>query len=723
MWRARPTERDDAPVSGAAGLIWRAVLRAGERALFADQDRWFLWAPALLALGAAFYFWLPFEPLGTLAGAVAMAGLGALLLLRHPRAFVVGLAIFCIAMGFALAKFRGAMVAAPVMPAASKSVQLSGWIEDTNGRGESRVRLLIRPYAISGLDRDELPYRVRVSAYNSAVSARAGDFVEVWATLSAPPAPVAPGAYDFARSAWFDRIGGTGYVTSKVAPTGSPGPRPLAIAFAARIEALRHEIGARIRTRLPDRSGAFAIALITGERGGIEKDAIAALRDAGLAHLLAISGLHMVLMAGSLFWILRCLLAAIPSLALSRPIKKWSAAFALMAALGYLVLSGAAVSTQRAFIMIAIMFIAILLDRPAITMRNVAVAALVIIIARPESVLDVGFQMSFATVIALIAAYENRNSWTGNPPRRSRYAILRGAGLATRYLGGIMLTTLIATLATAPIAAVHFNRVALYGLLGNLFALPVMGFMVMPAIGLTLVLMPFGLEAAALWPLGLGLDAVLWIAYRVSELPGAVAIVSTSPIAVVLAFVSGGLWLCLWRGRWRRAGAAIALPAFLLSFAGSHWQTTPDILIERDLKTIALRGEGDRLALLSGRSGKYSAERWLRMNGDDATVSDAADRNGFQCDPLGCAARLANGEWLAVIRHTAIIAEECARASVIITQIPIRTECRSARLIIDRGALKRGGSHALRIAGGGYQIETANGIRGARPWARVNTGE
>jgi len=701
-----------------AGLA--TLWRAGEAALFADQDRWFLWVPALIALGIAGFFALPFEP--SVPGVLVMGGIAAagLLLVRRPKLFVVGLALACLGFGFTLAKLRTVWVAAPILPAASSNYKISGWIEDSSGRGRARVRLLVRVTAIDGLTPAQTPYRVRVSAPRSRVKAAAGDFVAVRANLAAPPAPVQPGAHDFGRTAWFARIGGTGYSIAVIEPSAAPGPRPAMIALSAWLEGLRATIGERIAGRLPGDSGALATALITGERGGVPKTAISALRDAGLAHLLAISGLHMVLMAGSLFWIVRALLAGVPALVLRRPIKKWSAGFALAAAFGYLLLSGAAVSTQRAFIMIAIMFIAILLDRPAITMRNVAIAALIVLCVTPESLLNVSFQMSFGTVIALIAVYETqRGRAIGPAARRDRHMVLAYGRLALIYLAGIALTTLIATAATAPIAAYHFNRVALYGLAGNLLALPIMGFVVMPAVGLSLLLMPLGLEALPLMVIGLGLDAVLAIAKTVSALPGAVKIVPTASTLAVVSFALGGVWLCLWRGRWRLIGAGVAALALAFCFSGIRIGGSPAVIVERDLKNVAVRGADGRLSLMSRRAGAYSAERWLRMDGDAASLKEAAGRGALTCDPLGCAGTMANGGRLAVITHAGIVAEECARAAVVISRIPLRKRCLGPKVIIDRAMLRRAGAHAVHVVGEDYRVETARARRGARPWSKV----
>ena len=316
------------------------------------------------------------------------------------------------------------------------------------------------------------------------------------------------------------------------------------------IERLRHGIGPRITAVLPGQTGAIANALITGARGGISEATNSAFRDSGLMHILAISGLHMAIMAGSVFYLVRLLLAAMPALALLYPIKKWAAVAAMLGALAYLLISGSSFATVRSAIMISIMFIAVLLDRPALALRNVVLAALLILIAFPESLFDVGFQMSFAAVLALICVYEEARKsrvWSLLPERPSAWLLL--------FVGGIIATTLIASTAVAPFAAYHFHKSQQYAVLANLIAIPICNFIVMPAALASLLAMPLGLEAAPLRVMGWGIDGMLWTAERVASLPGAVLHIPAMPTPAFLAIIGGGLWLALWQTRWRVLGA------------------------------------------------------------------------------------------------------------------------------------------------------------------------
>ena len=345
-----------------------------------------------------------------------------------------------------------------------------------------------------------------------------GSAVEVRLRLRRVPEPVMPGGFDFSRKAYFAGLGAVGFSLSPAQQLNEAPKPPFDIRLRAKIDGLRHEIERRILEATPGERGAIVIALITGERGRIPEETVQALRNSGLAHMLAISGLHMALMAGSLFWLLRAGAAAFPALALQYPIKKWAAVLALLGGGFYLAISGGSIATQRAFLMMGIVFTAILLDRPALTLRNVAIAACVILALFPESLLEVSFQMSFAAVTALVAVYE-RTSKRDKPSAGNHSFWGRAARKAVWYVGGIALTTLVAGIAVAPFAAFHFHKLAQYSLIANLAAMPPFGLVVMPAALVALLTMPFGLEALPLqvmaWghrPCGLGCQGSLKLA-------------------------------------------------------------------------------------------------------------------------------------------------------------------------------------------------------------------
>jgi competence protein ComEC len=352
---------------------------------------------------------------------------------------------------------------------------------------------------------------------------------------------------------------------------------------------------------LQGETGEIAVALITGARGGISEQLNQAMRDSGLAHILSISGLHMVIMAGTVFWLVRALLALVPMLALRFPIKKWAAAAALFAATFYLALSGAAVPTVRSWIMMSIVLIAVMLDRPALTMRNVALAALAILVVAPESLFDPSFEMSFAAVIALVALYE----WLSERKRDGLRdvsplwaALHRGFGLFM----GAALTTLVASIAIAPFAVYHFHRMTHYGLIANLIVAPLVSLAIMPMAVLSLIAMPFSLETWPLKAMGLGIDLMVDAGRWVASWPGAVSVFPAISGTALALMVLGGLWLCLWQTRARALGLVIAA----LGLAVAPASQRPDVLIDRDGATAALRSDSGNLVFPPATAAGYS---------------------------------------------------------------------------------------------------------------------
>ncbi len=452
---------------------------------------------------------------------------------------------------------------------------------------------------------------------------------------------------------------------------------------------MRGQIAARIRDSLPGGPGALAAALITGRRGDISRENVENLRTAGLAHILAISGLHMSLAAGSIFVLLRAFLALFPAIILHYPVKKIVAVAAIAGSAGYLIISGASIATQRAFVMIAIMFVAVLLDRPAISMRNVALAAMVIILMRPESVLTPSFRMSFAAVTALVAAYEFR------PLTRFRRQI--AAGLWVRaamrplyYLAGVSLTTIVAAAATAPFAAYHFNHMAPFALAGNLFGIPVIAFIIMPMALFSVFAMGLGLEEYPLVVMGWGIEILLRTAALVAEWPGAVRVVAAMPDSALLTMVLGGLWLALWRKPWRLGGVAVIGFGIALNWT----RVGPDLLVDSRANTVALRDASGRLQVLVRGRSTFAAERWLARDGDGRGIDQVAAES-FKCDRFACVASLADGSRVALVLHRAAMAEECRISRIVIFRFARKGACEGPELVLDRAGLELDGAVAI----------------------------
>jgi competence protein ComEC len=702
----------------------RAAFGALGSALAEERERWALWIPVGLGLGVGLYFALPAEPAGWLGGGATFVTLVAAIVLRARLIpLLAALAALTIALGFAATQLRTAMVAAPALQKRIGPATVSGRIVSIE-RLQTGRRLVLDGLSISRLGRDRTPARIRVVDRKGLPALKPGDRVRLRAVLLPPPRPIAPGAFDFARRDFFRRIGAVGYVVA--APEREPRKAAGKGGFALALARLRQTVARRVAASLDGAAGGVAAALLTGDRGGIPKETLAALRDSGLAHLLAISGLHLSLVALILFFGIRAGLALVEPVALRRPIKKWAAVAALIGAFGYLLITGATVPTQRAFIMLAIVLLGVMVDRVAISMRLVAWAAVVVLLIAPESLLSVSFQMSFAAVVALVAVYEalreRAPGWRNDPRWWRRIAL---------YVAAVALTTLVAGAATGPFAVFHFNRLAAFGIAANLVAVPVTAFWIMPWGLVAFLLMPFGLEQLALVPMGWGLDVVIGVAETVAGWPGAVTLLPAMPDLGLIAVALGGLWLALWRGRWRLAGAAVVLAGL----ATGPLAPAPDVLVSEAGRLLAVKAPDGTLVLSSRRFARFQGSAWLRQAGQGASRDwphklwgeKSGKRSGTRatpkpapwltCDGLGCIYR-SSGQVVALARDERALGEDCRLATVVVSLQPLRGRCPSALRKIDRFDLWRAGTHAIYLTPKTIRIETVRDAQGERPWTR-----
>ncbi len=702
--RGRTRRRFGEPGAGPAetlaalvAILWARLAFVFEREM--EAGRGFLWLPVAFGCGILAYFALPREPWET---ALIVLTLGLALAAWRARFKVVVyriLVVACaIAAGLTTAKLRTDRAAAPVLER-EMTVAAVGWIAGLEEAARGGVRVTLRVHHIGELDVDALPEAVRVTVRSAGDKLAVGDSISVRARLTPPRGPVMPGGYDFARAAFYSRIGAYGFSYGAAEPAAI-GPAPVDIRLARPFARLRDTIRRRIEAALPGDSGRVAAALIVGERGGISDRTQEAMRASGLGHILAISGLHMVLVAGVSFWLIRALLALSSDLALRRPIKKWAAAAALTVATGYLFLSGASVATQRAFVMMAIMLAAVMIDRRAITLRNVALAALVVLVIAPESLLTASFHMSFAATAALVSAYEAIAAWSDR-----RLVLTTGHGVGSRlkwFVTSLFLTSLIAGLATAPFAAFHFHRVAPLTLVANLAAMPAVGLLVMPMALAAVVVMPFGLEVVPLTAMKWGLDWVVFVAETTAAWSAGYGGVAAAPAAALLLIVGGFLWLALWRERWRLVGLvpmALAVPVALAA-------PRPDILVDENGSVAAVRRDDGRLAVLGGKGADFEVAYWLAADADPRLPGAESLADGVACDPIGCIGVAERGK-VALVKRPEAFAEDCRLAGAVIARFDAPSGCGRHAVVVDRARLERLGAHALYREGAGWRIETA----------------
>ncbi len=707
---------------GATSPGWRRALRSRPLLLVtteieAERERWFLWLPVMFGTGIGLYFAALIEPALT-----ALAAIAAVFIVLHRlagRAHLLRLAmgaLLAVALGALTAKVRTDAIAAPVLERQFSQIDLAGFIELAEPRAKRGQRITVVVVSLGQLSERERPHRVRIRTLTEDVTLKPGDGVRVRATLGPPPQPSAPGDFDFGRLAWFSALGGIGLATGRIEHAHDLGPVPRALVLRAPIERLRQAIRARIVAALPGETGEIATALITGERGGITEATNKAYRDSGLFHILSISGLHMVIMAGAVFWLLRLGFAAVPRIALRFAIKKWAAIGAILGGFGYLLISGGSPATVRSWIMLTIMFIAVLLDRPALALRNVALAALLILAVYPESLLDAGFQMSFAAVTGLISAYEYARLRREQQARRTAGERDGPIAQAVGFVRDNFVTTIIASLAVAPFGVYHFHNTQLLALLANLFAIPICNLIVMPAALGVLIALPLGLEVLPLTVMGWGIDAMSAVARAVGALPGAVVKVPAIPTLSFALMISGGLWLLLWSRPWRLLGLVAIAGGVLVS----PLDRRPDFYVGRDGTTVAVRGPDGRLSAFASRGSAFELARWLELDGDRRTPAEATDAKTFTCDMIGCTVRL-HGRLIAIAMSPAALRDDCRTADVLILRFTMPLPCahtpKAGQILITPTHLSRAGAHAMFLEPGGLRLQTVAEARGHRPWS------
>jgi len=646
------------------------------------------WVPVCLAVGIGVYFSMLAEP-----SLLIFAGLFVAVLLFalmgwclpegvSPLAFGIALGLA----GFIIAGARTHAVAGPVLGWRYYGA-VEGRVVAMDRSQSDALRLTLDQVRLDRVPPHRTPDRVRISLHGNTaggITPEPGLRVMTTAHLSPPSGPVEPGGFDFQRHAWFARLGAVGYTRVPLmgVAKAEEGHAGLAV-FRIRMAA-----SARIQAALPGDIGGFATAITTGDRSAISQMALDDLRASNLAHLLAISGLHMGLVTAVVFGALRLLLVAFPFVALRWPTKGIAACGALIAATGYLALSGGNVATERAFVMVAVALGALMIGRRAISLRAVAVAAIIVLVLRPEALMGPGFQMSFAATTALVAVF----GW------------LRGVELTfiPRWLRPVMavfVSSAVAGIATAPIAAAHFNAIAHYGLIANLMSVPLMGVLVIPAAVAALVLAPFGLEWIGLWAMGLGLRWILGVAHEVASLDGARGFVPGPGSWVLPLLALGFLFVILWQGCLRWGGIIAMAAAFVLW----HGAKRPSVLIADNGSLVGVMTPAGR-ALSKEKSAGFVARNWLENDGDGVFQDQAAARWS-----QGAVVHLSGKRALAAFKG-------CTRGQIVVTSVPAPDLINTGCDVFDPVRLKQTGSVALNEDGKGWQMITARDLAGERPW-------
>ncbi|MFL6734666.1 MAG: ComEC/Rec2 family competence protein [Sphingomicrobium sp.] len=678
---------------------------------FLEQERGQLPAWSVVGFGIGIGCWFALDGPNQWSAFLSLcSGIAVLALLarggRAERA--VGIFSLAMALGCALIWVRATWVAAPRIerPIVATFQARVERVEQLLAKG--RDRLTIAP------TESRLPPRVRVTVDGNEPPAgvAAGALLQVRARLAPPPGMALPGSYDFSRDAWFRGIGAVGKaldpptVVEPVAPSG--------------LDSLREQLGAHIRTRLSGSEGGIATALVTGDQNAVSEDDAEAMRRSGLTHLLSVSGLHIAAVVGATLLLTLRLLALSERLALRFNLMIVAAGAGAVAGVAYTLLTGAQVPTVRSCVTALLVLAGIALGRDAISIRLVAVAALLVLLFRPEAIAGASFQLSFAAVTAIIALHSTK--WAKN------WFLARdewiGAKLL-RSLGAMVVTGLAVEMALVPFALFHFHRAGLYGVGANIIAIPLTTFVIMPLEAAALLLDIVGV-GAPLWALtGWALQVLLGIARTVSATSGAVATLATMPGWAFALLVGGGLWICLWATRPRIWGI---IPV-VIGASGAMASPTPDLLVTGDGRHVAIVQDG-KPYLLRDRTGDYVRDIMSESAGFDGEASDLAGQSFSRCTTDSCVAIVPGqeGSWrvLATRSGTRIdwqaITDACADADIVISDRWLPKACTPRWLKLDRKALQSTGGLAIYLQHrANAEVDTVTSRVGEHPWA-VTTG-
>ncbi len=679
----------------------RHVERAAETEVALRRP--FLWLPVAAGAGAIAYLTAERDPSLWLVLPAALAcGWLAWRTREHRAVFFAFCALCAFFAGELSAAWRTARVAAPVIERTTIAT-VEGFVEQMDFRRKG-ARFVLAVHKAEGLAPDATPARVRLTTRRTPPF-EAGTYVRLKARLLPPARASLPGGYDFARDAYFARLGAVGNTLGKIESLTAPVAPSLELEALMALDRGRNALSRRIDSVIGGESGAILVSMVTGKRDLMSGEANEVIREAGLSNMIAISGQQMTLVAAICFVGLRRILALSPTLVLRYPIKKWAAFGAVFLAIFYDLSTGSSVSTDRAMFMTLILLGAVLLDRQALSMRNLALAALAVIVTEPEALFGASFQLSFAAVAALVAVYEARLDAMAREREQLYRPTLRDGirekhrprvdafmRLTRNGFGAMVLTTLCATAATASF---------------------VVGFLVVPGSLLGALLSPLGLDAWIWSGLGLVMDGIMTAARVAGHLPGATLhLPAFAPWAIVflsLAVLSVVLWRT-WTFR------AMAIPFALVGFVGVTAGQAFDVAIAPTGEAVALRGPDGKLTVIGSRPSLFAAEQWLRADADGRAGREAVRKAA--CDETGCIGELQNGRILALVLDKAAFAEDCVRADIVVTPRFAPIGC-AASLVIDRDTLRQTGALTLAFTEKGITQRTARGPNEDRPWSKA----
>ena len=666
--------------------------------LNAEKERWVLWIPIFWAIGILVYFSLPFEPnyLITFSSLILSFSFLLFSFLHLHKTRFLSVLIIALAMGFCLVQLKANLLKAPVLEKKTKAVLVTGKTTAVSIAGVGQKVVIENP-TIKGLDKNKTPKKIRIKVNGLKNRIDEGDVISLKAVLMPPPMPAMPGAYDIPRKFWFEQIGGVGYAVSKVTILEKNNN------YASILSKIRNNINFYLLETLPKEEAGVAMSLVTGEQGGNSKKLINAYRDSGIAHILSVSGLHMTMLSGMVFALVRIFIAAIPFIALRYNSKKISALVAIIISFLYLLISGMAVPAQRAFIMVCVVLLAVIFDRQAISMRTIGIALFIVLLWHPEALMGASLQMSFAAVYALIAAYEagagKLNAYLLNKKSINRFCCYIFA-----WIIGVIITDFVASSATTPFAIYHFNRIASYSMLSNLLTGPILAIVVMPMLLLVCILMPFEFADIPSIVAGWGIKLINYIAYEIAQMPNAVFVVPQMPAWGLLLMVAGGLWICLWKTKWRFWG----IIPIIFGLYSPYLYSFPQVLAAQGGKLFAVMNDQGNLFIQPGRANRINRETWLSKNGENFNdynkkLAKQAWENGYKTDniSLTCSKSWCQYKYKKKIIGIAFdydgLKMACEKTQIVFSKVNAIHKYCNADILIERRELWKNGAYYLKI--------------------------
>ncbi|WP_353274515.1 ComEC/Rec2 family competence protein [Wolbachia endosymbiont (group B) of Hofmannophila pseudospretella] len=649
-----------------------------------------LWFPVFQCAGILTYFSLNFEPscAFTISIFLLLSPILILIAILYRKYAILCISLIAVLIGFTASKFRTDSVNTHILDKERYVKDIVATVKDINNKG-SYEQFLLYEIKNTKFKLDNIRISVRTKAEEGI---KIGDQVKLSAKLFPPKIAPSEYAYDFARIAYYQKISATGFATSKIVLYKKAEARK----FQEYIESFRQYIYENLQQNTKKPHADIISALLIGKKDGIDQKTMNAIRDSGIAHLFAISGLHLSFVAGLFFIVFRNLFAISETLTLKYNTKKISAFFTILPTTFYLLITGMQISAQRAYIMVILVLVAIIIERKYRGLIAIAFAASVILIVEPEAILKPGFQMSFSAVLALIASYQI------NANKLFKIKIIK-------YFVSIMISSVIASLATVPYTIYNFNYCSISGIITNLIAIPIVTLIIIPLGIIYVLLIPLGIEWIIAPFIERPIDSILCITNAIASLQYLVIPTRTFPGSSIIIITLGLLWLCLWERNWRFFGIFF----IVLGIFSSAMYRTPDILVSID--NLAVKEDDSLLYSLTRKNRNFVVKTWAKQNGQNQILNHTKFSNSnkrLKCNDYDCIYNKGNNKSVLLAYKKEDIVESCNNVDLVIQLSKFNYPACNTKTI-KYADLEAYGTHSVWLTDSGIKVSK---VRSNRPW-------